>query len=179
MQLQEGLTEAGREGGRGLGYAALGAGELCREAGQEIVFGLFGSEDGNRGQNAESVSRQEDDILRCGSCTHGTDDVLDVVYGVGNSGVFGDGFVGKVDLAVSVDGHVFKQSVALYRIIDIGLGFLVEIYDLRVAAALKVENAVIIPAVLVVADEKTLGIGGKGGLAGAGQAEENGGVLAV
>ena len=47
------------------------------------------------------------------------------------------------------------------------------------AAALEVKNAVIVPAVLVVADEKTLGIGGKGGLAGAGKSEENGGIFAV
>ena len=99
--------------------------------------------------------------------------------GVGNTGVLGNGLVGKVDLAVCADCHVFEKSVALYCIIDIGLGLLVEIYDLCVAAALKVKYSVIVPAVLVVADEKALGIGGKRGLAGAGQTEENGGVLAV
>ena len=179
MQLQEGLAEACREGGGGLGYAALGARKLCGEAGQEVVLGLLGREDGNGGQNAECVRGKEDDVLCRGSCAHGAHDVLDVVDGVRNSGVLGDGLIIKVDLAVCVDGHVLEQSVALYRIVDIGLGLLVEVYDLRVAAALEVENAVIVPAVLVVADEKALGIGGKGGLAGTGQAEEDGGVLAV
>src|SRR5699024_9957864 len=55
----------------------------------------------------------------------------------------------------------------------------VQVDDLGVAAALEVEHAVVVPAVLVVADQQALGIGGEGGLAGAGQAEEDGGVLAV
>ena len=37
VQLQEGLAEACREGGGGLGDAALGACQLCSEAGQEVV----------------------------------------------------------------------------------------------------------------------------------------------
>ena len=64
-------------------------------------------------------------------------------------------------------------------VVDVGLGLLVQVDDLGVAAALEVEDAVVVPAVLVVADEQTLGVGGQGGLAGAGQAEEDGGVLAV
>src|SRR5699024_11193565 len=56
---------------------------------------------------------------------------------------------------------------------------LIQVDDLGVAAALEVEDAVVVPAVLVVADQQTLGVGGQGGLAGAGQAEEQSGVLAV
>ena len=63
MQLQEGLAEAGGEGGGGLGDAALGAGQLGGEAGQEVVLGLLGGQDGHGRQNAESVSRQEDHFL--------------------------------------------------------------------------------------------------------------------
>src|SRR5690606_39422119 len=48
-----------------------------------------------------------------------------------------------------------------------------EVDGLGVAAALEVENAVVIPAVLVVTDQLALGVGGEGGLAGAGEAEED------
>ena len=51
--------------------------------------------------------------------------------------------------------------------------------DLCVAAALEVEHAVVVPAVLVIADEQTLRVGGQGGLAGAGQTEEDGSVVAL
>ena len=59
------------------------------------------------------------------------------------------------------------------------LGFLRKADDLGVAAVLEVENAVVAPAVLVVANQVALGVGGKGGLAGAGEAEEDGHVAVV
>ncbi len=45
---------------------------------------------------------------------------------------------------------------------------------LRTYATLDVEDATVTPAVLVVADERTLGIGRQGGLAGPRQAKEDG-----
>ena len=179
VQLQESLTEASGEGGGGLGDAALGAGQLCGEAGQEVVLGLLRGQDGDRGQNAECVSRQEDDVLGCGCRRDGADDVLDVVDGVGHTGVLGDALISEIDVALGIQSDVLQQSVALDGVVDIGLGVLVQVDDLCVAAALEVEDAVVIPAVLVVADQQTLRVGGQGGLAGAGQTEEDGGVLAV
>ena len=82
MQLQESLAEACREGRGGLGDAALGAGQLGGEAGQEVVLSLFGGQDGNGRQNAESISRQEDDVLSVGAAGAGTDDLLDVAGGL-------------------------------------------------------------------------------------------------
>ena len=56
MQLEEGLAEAGGEGGGGLGDAALGAGQLCGKAGQEVVLGLLWvrMETGGRTPNASA-----------------------------------------------------------------------------------------------------------------------------
>ena len=78
MQFEEGLAKAGGEGRGGLGDAALGAGQLRGEAGQEVVLGLLRGQDGDGRQNAESVSGQEDDVLRgrCGG--NRADDLLDV-----------------------------------------------------------------------------------------------------
>ncbi|CAN4027195.1 putative HTH-type transcriptional regulator ydfH, partial [Dysosmobacter welbionis] len=130
-------------------------------------------------QHAKGVGGQEDHILGVGSGGHGSHDLLDVVDGIGNAGVLSDGVVGEVAVAVLVHSHVLQQGVALDGVVDVGLGVLVQVDDLGVAAALKVEYAVVIPAVLIVADEQAFGVGGQGGLAGAGQAEEQGGVLAV
>ena len=179
MQLQESLAEAGGEGGSGLGDAALGAGQLGSEAGQEVVLGLFGGQHGHGGQHAESDSRQEDHVLGVGRSGNGAHDLLDVGDGVGNAGVLGHALVGEIDLAVFVQRDVLQQGVALDGVVDVRLGLLVQIDDLGIAAAFEVEHAVVIPAVLVVADQQTLGVGGQGGLAGAGQTEEDGGVLAV
>ncbi|CAN4010045.1 DUF4367 domain-containing protein, partial [Dysosmobacter welbionis] len=161
MQLQEGLAEAGGEGGSGLGDAPLGAGQLGGEAGQEVVLGLLRGQDGNRGQHAKGVGGQEDHILGVGSGGHGSHDLLDVVDGIGNAGVLSDGVVGEVAVAVLVHSHVLQQGVALDGVVDVGLGVLVQVDDLGVAAALKVEYAVVIPAVLIVADEQAFGVGGQ------------------
>jgi hypothetical protein len=48
---------------------------------------------------------------------------------------------------------------------------------LGVAAAFKIEEAVFRPAMLVIADQRTAGVGRQRGLAGAGQAEEDGGIV--
>ena len=64
----------------------------------------------------------------------------------------------------------------LRRFIDVWLPFRRQIDHLRVAAAFIVERAGGRPAVLVVADERALGIGGQRGLAGSGEAEEQRGV---
>ena len=102
-----------------------------------------------------------------------------MVDGVGNAGVLGNALVSEVDVALGIQGNVLKQSVALDGVVDIRLGFFVQVDDLSIAAALEVKDAVVVPAVLIVADQQALRVGGQGGLAGAGQAEEDGGVLAV
>ena len=177
MELQEGLAEAGGEGRCGLGDAALGTGELGGEAAQEVVLRLLGIKDGNRRKHTESIGAQEDDLLGCRSVAVRTDDVVDVVDRVADAGVLGDALVIEVDLAGLVHGDVLQEGVATDGVVDIGLGFLVQFDDLGIAAAFKVEDALVVPAVLVVADEQTLRVGGKGGLAGAGETEEDGGVL--
>ncbi len=62
---------------------------------------------------------------------------------------------------------------------DLGLALAPQADHLGVAAALEVEDAVVAPAVLVVADQRALGIGREGRLAGAREAEEERHVVAV
>src|SRR5690606_4135859 len=65
------------------------------------------------------------------------------------------------------------------RLIDLRLALSVQIDDLGVAAAFKVEDAVVAPAVLVVADEHALGVAAQRGFARAAQTEEQGYIVAV
>ena len=95
---------------------------------------------------------------------------------VRNTGVLGYRLVGIVDLALLVYRHVLQQCVAADGVPDVGLVLLREVDDLGVAATLEVEYAVVVPAVLVVADQLTLRVGRKRGLAGARQAEEDSGL---
>ena len=91
-----------------------------------------------------------------------------------HAGILRYGLVRKVDLALPVHRYVLQQGVAADGVPDVGFVLLREIDDLRVAAALEIEYAVVVPAVLVVADELALRIGRERRLARTGQAEEDG-----
>ena len=101
-----------------------------------------------------------------------------MVDGVRHAGVLGNALVGEVYLAVGVHGNVLQQCVAADGVVDVGLGFLAQIDNLGVAAAFEIEHTFVVPAVFVVADEQTFGVGAEGCLARSRKAEENGGVLA-
>lgn len=114
-----------------------------------------------------------------GTVGYGAHDVLDVVDRVAYAGVFCGALVLEVDFAVFCYCYVFEEGVATDCAIDVGLGYGVEVDYLGVASAFEVEDAVVVPAVFVVTDELALGVGGEGGLACAGETEEDGCVFAV
>ena len=102
-----------------------------------------------------------------------------MVDGIGNTSVLGHALISEIDLAFGVEGDVLQQSVALDGVVDVRLRIFVQVDDFGVAATLKVEDAVVVPAVLVIADQQALRVGGQTGLAGAVQTEEDGSVLAL
>ena len=89
----------------------------------------------------------------CGNRIHVQYDVLDVINRIGDTCILCDALIMEVDLAGVIQRDVLKQRVALDRIVDVGLTIFIQIDDLGIAAALEVEDAVVVPAVLVVADE--------------------------
>ncbi len=101
-----------------------------------------------------------------------------MVDGIGYAGVLGDALVGEVYLAVFVNGYVFEKGIATDGVVDVGFAVFVEVDNLGVAAAFEIEDAVVVPAVFVIADEQTLGVGRKCGFACSAEAEEDGGVFA-
>ena len=151
VQLQERLAKASGEGRSGLCDAALCACQLSCETAQEVVLGLLRCQNRDGRQYAESIRGKEDHVIRCRACRDGADlldDVLDVLDRVGNTSVLGDALVSEIDLAVLIYGNVLKKSVSSDGVVDVGLGFLVQVDDLSIAAALEVEYAFVVPAVL-------------------------------
>ena len=111
-------------------------------------------ETGGRTPNA-SADRKSN-ILGCRSRRNRANDVLNVVDGVGNTSVLCYALISEIDLAFGVEGDVLQQSVALDGVVDVRLRIFVQVDDFGVAATLKVEDAVVVPAVLVVADQQAL-----------------------
>ena len=176
---QERRAEARRERRLRLGDADLGAGELRREAGEEEEERLLAAEARDRRQDPERVGREEDDVARMAGALR-REHVRDALELVRGARVLGLRVVVEVELAALVDRDVLEDGAeAVHGVPDLRLGLGREADRLRVAAALEVEDAVVAPAVLVVADELARRIGGKRRLAGAGEPEEDRDVLPV
>ncbi|MDZ7748133.1 MAG: hypothetical protein U5K43_04180 [Halofilum sp. (in: g-proteobacteria)] len=128
----------------------------------------------DRRQHAERVAGQEDDVV--GHARRARDArIRDVVDRVGAARVRGDGVVVEVDHArLGIVDDVLEHGAEADGVVDLRLGLGREVDRLGVAAALDVEDAVVRPAVLVVADERTMRVGRQRGLAGPRQAEEHG-----
>ena len=149
-------AEASRERRLRLGDAELGAGELRRVAGEEEEERLLTAELRDRRQDPEGVGGEEDHRARVAGALRRqrVRDLLELVRG---AGVLGLGVVVEVEDAALVDDDVLEHRAEACALPDLGLGLGREADRLRVAAALEVEDAVVAPAVLVVADQQPLG----------------------
>ena len=143
-----------------------------------MVHGGVAVELGDRGQHAEGVGREEDHDVggALGAALgHRARDELDRV---GHAAVLGERGVEVVRLArLRVDHHVLAHGAEADGVPDLRLGLRRDVDGLGVAAALDVEDLVLGPAVLVVADEQAPLGGRERGLARAGEAEEDRGAV--
>ena len=62
---------------------------------------------------------------------------------IGYTCVLGYALVSEIDHAVFIKCYVLEKSVALDRVVDIRLGFFIEVDNFSVAAALEVEYSVV------------------------------------
>jgi len=177
---ERGPEEAGERGPR-LGDPRLRPGELARVAHEEPQLGLVGLEAGDRGEDAVGVSGEEHHDRRVPRPPGGIG-VMDEREGVAGAGVLGEPPVVEVEPAIGGDERVLHDRPVVLRRrlvhhcpVDVRLLGGIEADHLRVAAPLEVEDPLLAPPVLVVAEEGPLGIGGERRLPRPGEAEEEGG----
>ena len=103
----------------------------------------------------------------------------DVGDGICNAQICGCGLVGIIRGAVGCHSDVLQQGVRANGIPGVRLTVSGEIENPGAAAPFQVEEAVIIPAVLVIANQQALGVTRQSGLAGSGQAEKESGISSV
>ena len=169
---QEDFPEARREsGGRGF-VAAEDPADGGGVSAEEVVDGLVVGQLGDGRQEAVGVAGEEDEVVGvasdCRELRGGH-----VLERVGDTGVLRDAGVAEVDLSFVFVGEarVLDDRAELDRVVDQRLVDRVQADALRVGAALDVRDAGRHPHGLVIADEPTLGVVAKRGLAGAGKAE--------
>lgn len=173
VESKEGLGEAGGEGSLGLENAVLSTGHLGGVTGDEVEHGLGRVELGDGRENTAGVAGEEDNVLGVVGRQAGDLGVGDVLDGVGATSVLGEGGIVVVDLAgVGVEDNVLKDGAVADGVVNIGLLLGRETDGLGVAATFDVEDTAVRPAVLVITDEATVGVGGESGLASAGKTEE-------
>ena len=171
MPDEERSAEARRECGLRLGDAHFGAGDFRGVAADEVIHRVRGRERAHRRQHAEGVAGEENHIGRMAG--HAGDfRVLDELDRICAARVQRDAGVGVVHAVVFIEDHVFEHRAEAQRLENVRLALGREVDRLRVAAAFDVEDAVVAPAVLVVADEMALRVGRERGLARAAEAEE-------
>ena len=107
--------------------------------------------------------------------------VRDRLQRIGATHVVGDRVVFEIQLQrVRVKDHVLDHGAETRAGgVDFRLGLGRKVDGLGIAAAFEVEDALVRPAVFVIADQHARGIGRQRGLAGARQAEEDGAVVGV
>ncbi len=137
-----------------------------------MIHGLLRRQARNRRQHSESVGGEEQHVGRM-SAHAGNDGVVDKLQAVSGARILGE-LVGieiqQSQLGIHLD--VFEHGAEADRVPDLRLFFFREIDALGVAAAFEIENAALAPAVLVIANQAALRIGGKRGLTSAGEAEK-------
>lgn len=177
VQSQEGLGKARGEGGLGLGDTVLGTSHLGGVAGDEVEHGLGAIELGDGRQDTAGVAGQEDNVG--GHVGRQARDlgVLDVLDGVSAASVLGEGRVIVVDgTRIGVEDDILQDRAVADGAKDIRLLFGRQTDALGVAATLNVEDTAVRPAVLVVTNQGTVGVGRQSGLAGTRETEEEGDV---
>ena len=174
MARHEWCAKAGREGCFRLGHTDLGAGDLRRVTGQEVIHRLLGRQTRDRRQDAERIRGQHDDILRHRPHIffRGVGNEFDRI---GTAGIFRLAVVVEIEFPrFRVHHDIFEYGSEPPRgRVDFRFRILGKPDHLGVAAALKIEYRSIRPAMFVIADQHTAGIRRQRRLAGARQAKEN------
>jgi hypothetical protein len=173
VKSQEGLSETCGEGGGGLGNSLLGTGHLGGVSGDEVVGDGLGGELGDGGKDTGGIASKKDKVLGVVVGDTGDLDVGDVLDGVSTTGVLSKSDIVVVDLTgLRVEDNVLKDRSEADGVVNVGLLLGGETNALGVTSSLDVEDTGVGPAVLVVSDQGTVGVGREGGLSGSRQSEE-------
>lgn len=143
MPDEEGLPEAGREGGGGLAYALLSASNLGGVSADKVVHGLSSRQLANRREDTKGIAGQKDNVLRVPGNTRDTG-VGDVLDGIGTTRVLRHRAIGVIhSTAHMVNDDILEDTSETDGVKDFWFALAGEVNALCVAAAFNVEDAVV------------------------------------
>ena len=175
VERQERLSEARRERRLRLIHAVFSTSHLGSVARNEVEHGLLLGKFRNGWKYAASVASQEHDVCWVTLGEAGNLCIVDELDRIGAASVFRKSCVVVVNNSSDrVEDGIFQNRAELDGVEDVGFFLSRQTDALGVASPLDVEDTSIAPAVLVIADECSLGIGGKSRLASSRKTEEDG-----
>ena len=132
-----------------------------------MIHGLLRRQLGDRRQHAKGICSQENDVLSMAAASL-AGCVGNVGDGIGGTRILGQATVIQVNATgIGIDAHIFQdRAKATRRIVDLGFSFGRQTNRLGIAAAFKIEDACVAPTMLIITDERAVGIGGERGFAG-------------
>jgi len=178
MPDHERCPKAGREGDlRLFAKVDLGAAHLGRVPRDKVVHRLFRRQLRDRRHDSRGITGQHDDILRMSGHLLGNG-IVDILERIGTSRINGQGVVIQIELTRDRIVHnIFEyRPEFLGTSVYLWLGGRGEVDDLGVTAAFNIENALVAPSVLIVADQLAGGVGRQSSFSGSGETKEESGV---
>ena len=155
MQFQECLSETCGECRSRLCNSTLSTCKFCCKSGKEVVLCLLWCQDRYRRKYAECVSRKEDYILCCRCGRNRTYNIFNMINRIRYTCILCYTLICKINFSVCIYCYVLKKGISADCIVDIRLRLGIQVDNFCITSTFKVEDAVVIPAVLVITNQET------------------------
>ncbi len=133
--------------------------KFCCKSRQEVVFCLLRCKNRYRRKHSNASADRKITFFAAGAADIGRT-IFQYAQSDRYTSIFCNALVIKVDLSFCIQCYVLKKSISLDRIVNVRLRVFVKVDNFCIASALEVEYSVVIPAMLVITDQKTFRICG-------------------
>lgn len=143
-----------------------------------MIAGLLGCQLTHRRKHSKCVAGQHDDVGWLAVDNARNLGIWDILDGIGATCVLSDTNIVVVwDPRLGVVDNVFEDTAKPNGIEDIWLLFRRQVSAFGVTTTFNIENTGVGPDMLIIANQKTIGIGRQGRFSSAGKTEEKSGVI--
>ena len=156
MKFKECLSETSWECRCWLCNSTLCTCKLSCKSWEEVILCLLRWKNRYRWENSKCICWKEDNILCCWCRRDRTNNVLDMIDRIRNTSVLCYALIIEINLTIFVKCNILKKSISLDSIVDVRLWLFVKVDNLSVTSTFKVEYTLVIPAVLIITDKKSL-----------------------
>ena len=122
-------------------------------------------------QHAKGIRRQKDNRLGM-TCHAGQQGIINIMQGISCAGIFRQHDIIIIGHAVFIQNDIFQHRILANSAENLRLGIFAQMHTFCIAAAFNIKDAVLAPAMLVIAHQSTRAIGRQRGFARAAQAKE-------